>query len=346
MSDSGTSHRLRFLAASAVAGASIAAVAVLWGRRRRRKSLCGPARVTDLLIYPIKSCAEIRREIAVVGARGFEGDRVLQVTDSDGKFCTPRDKDKVRLFHVCCQLDDLDTLTLSYGDLKPLSVSLSKTTSTVRAKILGAPRPNDNYEMLLDYGDEVATWLASATGIEGCRLTGIGPDYHRTVFVNPKQADDVPEEDAPVSLGDEAPYLLTTLASLCDLNRRLGERGQPAVDMRRFRPNMVLEGTRPWEEDSWKRIRIGTAEFWVWQRCSRCVMTTIDRDTLERGPEPLKTMTTFRERAHGCRNFGMHLVPVAATAGAGIRLSIGDAVEVLEYDAERKAEWQQRFGRL
>jgi len=75
-------------------------------------------------------------------------------------------------------------------------------------------------------------------------------------------------------------------------------------------------------------------------------MTTIDRDTLERGPEPLKTMTTFRERAHGCRNFGMHLVPVAATAGAGIRLSIGDAVEVLEYDAERKAEWQQRFGRL
>ena len=33
-------------------------------------------------------------------------------------------------------------------------------------------------------------------------------------------------------------------------------------------------------------------ELWAWQRCGRCAMTTIDRDTLERCAEPLKTLGT------------------------------------------------------
>ena len=80
--------------------------------------------------------------------------------------------------------------------------------------------------------------------------------------------------------------------------------------MQRFRPNIVVQGTLPWEEDTWKRIRIGGMEFHVWQRCGRCAMTTIDRTTLERGPEPLATLSTFREREKGQRNFGMHMIPV------------------------------------
>ena len=82
--------------------------------------------------------------------------------------------------------------------------------------------------------------------------------------------------------------------------------------MRRFRPNIVVAGLKPWEEDTLRRLRIGGVEFHVWQRCGRCVMTTIDRDTLTRGKEPLATLSTFRERAHGQRNFGMHLVPTVA----------------------------------
>lgn len=79
-------------------------------------------------------------------------------------------------------------------------------------------------------------------------------------------------------------------------------------------------------------------------------MTTIDRDTLVRGPEPLATLSEFRERAHGQRNFGMHLIAVAETlcdkegGDSDVTISVGDHVEVLEYDDKRKAEWKHLFG--
>lgn len=42
-------------------------------------------------------------------------------------------------------------------------------------------------------------------------------------------------------------------------------------------------------------------------------MITIDRETLKRGKEPLATLSEFRERSHGQRNFGMHLIAVPET---------------------------------
>ena len=94
---------------------------------------------------------------------------------------------------------------------------------------------------LQDYGDEVARWLQTATGIENARLTGIGAGYKRIVEVNPDQGDKIPtEQDAPLSLADEAPYLLTSTSSLKDLNQRMQKRGKDPVDMRRFRPNIVI----------------------------------------------------------------------------------------------------------
>mmetsp|Transcript_21102 Transcript_21102/g.37960 ORF Transcript_21102/g.37960 Transcript_21102/m.37960 type:complete len:132 (+) Transcript_21102:3-398(+) len=129
--------------------------------------------------------------------------------------------------------------------------------------------------------------------------------------------------------------------------------------MRRFRPNLVISGGTkgdksslpPWIEDTWKKIRINGVDFFVWQRCGRCIMTTIDRDSLDRAPrgEPLATLNTFREGAHGQRNFGMHLIPdpasLAKKAGnAALTVHVGDTIEVLEYDQERLKEWKTKFG--
>ena len=88
-------------------------------------------------------------------------------------------------------------------------------------------------------------------------------------------------------------------------------------------------------------------------------MTTIDRQTLKRGPEPLATLSEFRERSNGQRNFGMHLIAVPETlllknkennSSNGqerddvVSIQIGDHVEILEYDEERKEEWENLFG--
>lgn len=332
--------RRTVLGALAAGALPLALVWAFRARRRRFRHLV----VRDVLIYPVKSCAEQRLPAASACAMGFKGDRVLQVSDEKEKrYCTPRQKDKRSLFHVQCELvgPRLSALTLSVknGKAPPLHIDLEGPSSSCQIAVLGTPMSDGS--VLQDFGDEAAKWLKSAVGIEGCRLTGIGSGYERFVAVNPKQGDPVPEAQAPLSLADEAPYLLATEASLADLNRRLVAKGERAVDMRRFRPNIVLKGCEAWEEDTWRKIRIGRVEFWVWQRDARCTMTTIDNDTLESSPEPLRTLSEFRERPvrSGVRNFGMHLVPVKGLPPDGVEIAEGDCVEVLEL----RGLWERCF---
>lgn len=321
--------------------------------------------VQDLYIYPIKSCGEIRlsNNSAKVTPIGFEHDRILQVVAKDANdekdssplepdfsYCTPREKRYEKLFHVKPTLmDGGSTLELSSKHVdKSFSLRLeevlsrfgSLVTRPTFTTVLGGPSTQ-----LDDCGPNVAKWLEEATGIPGCRLVGISENFQRYVTVNPNQGEDIPSGLMPsVSLADEAPFLLTTRSSLADLNKRLRDKGKQEVDMRRFRPNIVIGGLQPWEEDSLKRIRIGPVEFHVWQRCGRCTMTTIDRDSLDRGGEPLSTLSKFRERDNGQRNFGMHLIPARPWELTDERISVGDEIEILEYDEERRAEWMRLFG--
>jgi len=324
------SRRSLLLLATAAAGVTVAVAYAVQRRRKRR-----PA-VLKLLRYPVKSCGQDDLARACVLPRGFEGDREFQVTDADGKYCTPRDEDKARLFQIRCKLTPRLLTLCSPGGSPDLHVDRAMATRPVDVKVLCAP----SMQRLQDFGEEAAAWLQDATGIEGCRLSGIGAGYSRTVQYNPKQEEPVPMPNAPLSLADEAPFLLTTTASLKDLNQRLVAKGEAPVDMNRFRPNIVLEGSLPWEEDCWKRIRIGDVEFSVWQRCARCVMTTIDPDTLQRGKEPLVELAKFRKRDHGTRNFGMHLVPHALPP-EGLEIAIGASLEVLEFDEKRRSEWEK-----
>ena len=321
--------------------------------------------VSQLNVYPIKSCGPMGVNSAQVTARGFSYDRFAQVSDSDGNYLTPRDKANVRLFLVrptivnheqssgthlhltCSDAFGSDQQTAPFM-IQNLNKVIKKSTTKEVTPMIG-PKVK-----VKDLGDDVAKWLSKITKIEDCRLTVIGPEYDRSVEMNPDQGEAIPllleerKKDTipPVSLADEAPFLLTTASSLKDLNARLAVRGKLKVGMQRFRPNIVVYGTKPWEEDTWKRIKIGGSEFRVWQRCGRCSMTTIDRDTLERGPEPLATLSTFRERSNGMRNFGMHMIPIMTsptTEASPSMVTVGDTLEILEYDEERLDEWKRLF---
>lgn len=306
--------------------------------------------VRELNIYPIKSCAEIKVDSATVTSRGFQHDRTFQIVSKVGgawRYCTPREKKFEKLFHIKTSLsDDGKCLTLSSPHADAVfTLQLDHATTTS----LTATAMGDKEVSLEDYGDGVAEWLCKATGIDtDPRLVGIAhatDSFDRCVEVNPDQGEELPTTSPfPVSLADEAPFLLTTKDSLLDLKLKLKSAGidADAVDMRRFRPNIIIDGLQPWEEDSLKRIKIGAIEFHVWQRCGRCTMTTVDRDSLKRCGEPLKTLSSFRERENGQRNFGMHMIPVVRSDAGDI--SVGDEVEILEYDDERRAEWANLFG--
>ena len=128
-----------------------------------------------------------------------------------------------------------------------------------------------------------------------------------------------------VTYADECPVLLISEASLRDLNQRL----EHPVTMRNFRPNITVTGCLPYAEDSWKKVRIGECEFEVSQQCKRCVLTTIDPDSLQKSPkqEPLRTLTTYRKQPKGGVAFGVHLIP----RKTGM-ISTGDEIRIIHND--------------
>ena len=121
-----------------------------------------------------------------------------------------------------------------------------------------------------------------------------------------------------VSSADGFPFLLISEESLADLNRRLA---QP-LPMNRFRPNLVVAGAEPYAEDEWNRIEVGGIPMRVVKPCDRCVVTTTDQATGERGKEPLRTLATYRNRG-GEVMFGQNVVHERRG-----RLRVGDQVNV------------------
>jgi uncharacterized protein YcbX len=82
--------------------------------------------------------------------------------------------------------------------------------------------------------------------------------------------------------------------------------------MNRFRPNLVVAGCSPYDEDTWKIIEIGSLHLHVVKPCSRCVITTIDQSTAEAGKEPLRTLATYRRKEEKVF-FGQNAVHVNET---------------------------------
>lgn len=130
--------------------------------------------------------------------------------------------------------------------------------------------------------------------------------------------------DQPVAFADGYPFLLTTQASLDDLNKS----GPQINEMERFRPNIVISGNEAFNEDTWKRIRIGDVIFENVKPCVRCLFITLDPDTAERSPkgEPLRTLAKYRLFDKEGVTFGVNLV----TENEGV-IAVGDEVEILEY---------------
>jgi uncharacterized protein YcbX len=119
-----------------------------------------------------------------------------------------------------------------------------------------------------------------------------------------------------VSFADGFAFLLVSEESLADLNVRL----DTPLPMNRFRPNLVIAGGEAFGEDRLVSFRIGDVRFRVVKPCDRCVITTTDQATGERGPEPLRTLATFR-RQNGKVLFGQNVVH----EGVGV-LRVGESL--------------------
>jgi len=145
----------------------------------------------------------------------------------------------------------------------------------------------------IDEGDDISNWLQQAIQPEhSLRLMRLPDNHDRAV---PKYyAQELTSQ--LVSFADGFPFLLAAEESLADLNSRL-PKGEGPLPMRRFRPNLVIEGQgKPFAEDTWKRIKISGTVFRPVKKCTRCKLTTVDPDKGEFvGKEPLNTLGTSRK---------------------------------------------------
>ena len=113
---------------------------------------------------------------------------------------------------------------------------------------------------------------------------------------------------------DAAHVLIVNLATVRLFEREAGM----ALDHRRFRANLYVDGIEPEEELRWlgRVIRAGEAELEVVDRCERCKVITMDPDTTEARPEVLKLLVERHDE-----RLGMYCQVVRPG-----RVAIGDSV--------------------
>ncbi|MGW3492964.1 MOSC domain-containing protein [Streptomyces sp. NPDC001020] len=268
----------------------------------------------SLHIHPVKALRGQTPHEAVVEPWGMAGDRRWAMTDAAGKIVTQREHPRLAL--AAAELLPGGGIRVSGPGLEPLSVAVPEGTGTKTAKWSG-----EKIETVPACA-EASEWFSTYLG-EDVTLVHLDDPATRRPLDDPPHG----RPGETVSLADAYPLLLTTLASLDALNCLLGQGDRPhegPLPMNRFRPNVVVSGTAPWAEDDWRRISVGDVVFRVAKKCGRCVVTTTDQTTTQRGKEPLRTLA--RHRRFGDQlAFGQYLVPQAAGT-----IRVGDPVTILE----------------
>jgi uncharacterized protein len=270
-------------------------------------------RLSSIHTYPIKGCHRVDHRSAVVEPWGLAGDRRWLVVDRDGTAVTQRDIPAMTTVHPVPQPGGGITLrTAGLADLQVPPPSGDPVEVTVwRSTVPATP-----------VGDAADAWLAKALDAP-VRLVWMHDPTRRRV--NPVYG----EPGDQVSFADGYPLLLANAASLDALNGWLLESGSPEgpLPMTRFRPNVVVAGAEAWAEDDWlgSRLRIGEGTFRAAKPCDRCVVTTTDQETGQRGREPLVTLARHRTVDQKLL-FGILLIPDPPCRG----VAVGDPVTVLE----------------
>ena len=268
------------------------------------------ARLTSLVVYPFKGAAGIEvssAEVRVTGlAAGGVADREWMAVDRRGRFVSQRELPRLALVRPAIEGG---RVVLTAPGLPPIALAADA----------GSP-PRDvtvwNSQVRgLDAGDEAADWLSSMLGSD-VRIVRFDPALPR--FSSREYAGD---SGAQVRYADGYPLLVIGQASLDHLNARLAERGQPPVGMERFRPNVVLEGLEPHEEDLLASIDVDGVVLRPVKPCTRCQVTTVDQATARVGLEPLRALSAYRrdDRLGGV-TFGTNAI---VAAGVGRELARG-----------------------
>ncbi len=255
---------------------------------------------------------------------GPQFDRQWMIVDKNGVFLSQRVLPKMCLIRATPQASSTGPATIHLSAPATTGIVASSSGKIIDVEVWG------DRVKALDYGDEVAAWLSKLLDKE-CRLVGVSDVTCR--LVDPDYAN----QNQTVGFADGFPTLVVGQASLDEFNIELAKRAEsnmaqidegtqassPPIDMRRFRPNIVISGSAPYAEDGWTGIKVNDIEFSLVKACSRCIMPSINPDTGVKEMQVNQTLLQTRRRDRQTY-FGQN----ALHEGTG-EIRVGDTVELI-----------------
>ena len=295
--------------------------------------------IGQLWVYPVKSCAGIRVEAARLLPTGLEWDRAWMVVDELGDFVTQRELPGMALVQPRLGHGHLH---LNAPGMPELTLPLQPDSAMPRLPV----RVCDDELLAFDAGDAAANWFSAF--FAGFTSTPDGLRRLRLVRFDPAVTTTQPRlssltwthgQPVPNLFGDGFPVLVASQASLQGLNRRLLDAGECAVDMRRFRPNVVLDGVDEHDEDRLDTLHIHAhaarlgqmppvlqpLELALTKPCARCPIPNVNPDTAQTTPAVGNALSTYRSdpRLNGTITFGMNAFACNPLPPSGAWLAVG-----------------------
>ena len=258
-------------------------------------------RVASLHVYPIKSCGGIALTEALLIETGIEFDRAWMVVDPAGMFVTQRELPRMALIQPTLKTSEM---VLRAPGMLALHVALDRVEAPVRATVW------DDEVAAYDMGDLCAQWFSDFLG-RPLRLVRFDPEHKR--LSDRRWTGGLAAENA---FADGFPILVSSVAAIGELNRRLNAQGLPDVTMARFRPNLVLDGLDAHGEDALDEIEFATDDgpvrIKLVKPCARCPIPDVDPVTAKPGHAVGDTLAGYRADARlaGKITFGMNAVIV------------------------------------
>ncbi|MDB5243257.1 MAG: hypothetical protein JWP57_3882 [Spirosoma sp.] len=274
--------------------------------------------VSTLFIYPIKSLSGISVTAAQIDGRGLRYDRRFMLFTPDGQAMTQHKHPQMALVEVSInEQGERGNWLNVWHRHRPdaaLTIPLDGPT-TCEGPRIPVTIWEDRDVLAVPVSQEADQWFSSVLN-EPCQLVFMPPTTHR--LVDPAYA----QHEECIGFTDGYPYLVIGQASLDDLNQRLAH----PIEMRRFRPNIVVKGSEPYAENDWTELRIGDQVFYPGAPCGRCMLINIDPITGQHNHEPLKTLATYRHQ-HGMVVFGQYVLakpPIKGNLGSVAGDSLGE----------------------
>lgn len=276
------------------------------------------ATLSQLIVYPIKSCAAMPVEEAVATVAGLAAqgvhDREWMLVTGEGQFLTQREFPRMAI--IVPRVENGELVVTAAG-MPPLRLPLAPEEGARMRRV----QIWDDLVEAIDCGNEAAAWFGQVLGAT-CRLVRFKPDAARPT--SEKWTGGAP---SAARFADAYPLLLIGASALAAINARMRAAGRAALPMDRFRPNLVVEGTDPFEEDYTESLRAGALVIKPVKPCARCPIPAVDQATGMPGTDPLDMLQSWRSKAilDGAVCVGMNCI---VSEGSGAILRVGQPLEV------------------